>query len=268
MRWTLSVPTASLPLRMATALCCALLSLSTSAAQEAAGEQTDNALRLEVIDPYAELRTGPGRGYPVFYAVEQGETVEILTQRPGWYEVRVAAGRTGWTSTGELSRTMQATGVPADLPSVSFGDYLRRSWEVGLQAGRFTSGELDGADTFSATAGYKLFSWLDLELELGKFYDDDVRGSYYGLNAKIEPFSESRLSPFLAVGAGTMDVDSQPKLVPLSIDSSDYTNYSLGANYYLGRNFVVQGGYRWFVVDTDIDTERLGAWSIGFNAFF
>jgi hypothetical protein len=250
--------------------CFALFSLLAplAAAAPSSSAQDVEATKLVVIDPYAELRTGPGSGYPVFYAVEQGETIEILTQRPGWYEVQAAAGRTGWTSTAELGRTMQASGVPADLPSTGFGDYLQRSWEVGLEAGRFTSGELDGADTFSATAGYKLFSWLDLELELGKFFGTDVRGRYYGLNALLEPFSESRLSPFLSLGAGSMDIDSQPKLAPLSIDSSDYQSYSLGSNYYLGRNFVVQGSYRWFRVDTDAGTERLGAWSIGFNAFF
>lgn len=265
MTWTLATRQLLQVLcKSAAALLCCTALLPASADQIS----TSSAATLEVIDPYAELRTGPGRGYPVFYAVEQGETVEILAERPGWYEVRAANGRTGWTSTAELSRTMQATGVPADLPSVSFGDYLERSWEIGLEAGRFTSGELDGADTFSGTAGYKLFSWLDLELELGKFYKDDVRGSFYGLHAVIEPFSESRFSPFLALGGGTMDVDSQPKLLPLSIDSSDYGSYSLGANFYLGRNFVIQGSYRRFEVDTDIDTERLGAWSIGFNAFF
>jgi hypothetical protein len=237
-------------------------------AAEAADKNTDTALQLEVIDPYAELRTGPGRGYPVSYAVEQGETIELLTQRPGWYQVRAATGRTGWTSTAELSRTMQASGVPADLPSVSFGDYLRRSWQLGMQAGRFTSGDLDGADTFSATAGYKVFGWLELGLELGKFFGNEVRGEFYGFNGLVEPFSESRLSPFLALGVGKMNLDSQPKLVPLEIDSSDYRTYSIGTHYYLGRNFVIQGSYRRFVVDTDVDTERLGAWSLGFNAFF
>lgn len=251
--------------------CFALFSLLLpTAAAEPSGsaERASPALRLIVIDPYAELRTGPGSGYPVFYAVEQGESVDILAQRPGWYELRTQAGRIGWTSTAELARTMQASGVPADLPTVSFGDYLRRSWELGMEAGRFTSGELDGADMFSATAGYKLFSWLDLELELGKILGSEVRGRHYGLNAVIEPFSESALSPFLSLGTGRMDVDSQPKLVPLSIDTSNYQSYSLGSNYYLGRNFVVQGRYRWFRVDTDAGTERLGAWSIGFDAFF
>lgn len=231
-------------------------------------KQNEVAMRLTVIDPYAEVRTGPGRGYPVFYAIEQGETIDVITRRPGWYEIRAARGYTGWTSTTELSRTMQASGAPADLPTVSYGDYLKQTWRAGIKSGGFTSGEFDGADTFSATAGYKFYSWLGVELELGKVYGNDIRGTYYGANAFVEPFSQWRLSPFLSFGAGSMDIDSQPKLVPLNIDSSSYETYSVGSNYYLGRNFVVQGSYRWYMVDTDFDTERLESWNIGFSAFF
>lgn len=266
-----------------TSVCCAALAVDASAqgrAVEAApkpgtlpaapANSNDDkpVMRLTVIDPYAEIRTGPGRGYPVFYAVEQGEVIEVLTRRPGWYEVRAGSGQTGWTSTSELSRTMQASGAPADLPSVSYGDYLKRSWRVGFRSGEFTSGELDGADTFSVMGGYKLFSWLELEGELGKMYGNEIRGDYYAFNVLVEPFSQWRVSPFLSLGAGSMDIDSQPKLVPLEIDSSDFQTYSLGGNYYIGRNFVIQGAYRWYSVDTDLGTERMEAWNLGFSAFF
>ena len=53
---------------------------------------------LEVIDSYAELHTGPGKGYPVFYVVENTEWIEVLTRRPDWYEVRTEKGKVGWVS--------------------------------------------------------------------------------------------------------------------------------------------------------------------------
>lgn len=243
-----------------------LLSVQAQESGDAAAPPA--AMHLTVIDPYAEVRTGPGRGYPVFYAVEQGETIDVITRRPGWYEIKTADGKRGWTSTAELSRTMQASGEPADLPSVSYGDYLQRSWRAGLRAGRFSDGELNGSDTFSATAGYKVFSWLGAEVELGKIFGSDVRGRYYGLNVLVEPMSRWRLSPFVAIGLGSMNIDSQPKLVPLNIDQSDFSTYSAGVHYYLGRNFLIQGVYRWYDVDTDSKTERLQAWNIGFSAFF
>ena len=38
-------------------------------------------LSVSVADPYLELRTGPGRGFPVVQVVERGETVEVETRR-------------------------------------------------------------------------------------------------------------------------------------------------------------------------------------------
>ena len=32
-----------------------------------------------VNDPYIELHTGPGRGYPIFHVTERGERIIILT---------------------------------------------------------------------------------------------------------------------------------------------------------------------------------------------
>jgi hypothetical protein len=234
----------------------------------AQGNNGSPVMRLTVIDPYAEVRTGPGRGYPVFYAIEQGETIEVITRRPGWFEVRASSGQTGWTSTAELSRTMQASGEPADLPTVSYGDYLSRSWRAGLKTGQFIKGELDGADMFSATAGYRLLSWLGAEIELGKFFRNDARGRFYGFNLAAEPFTRWRVSPFVTYGIGDLNVDEQPIVLPLNIDKSSYDTYSAGVNYYIGRNFLVKGVYRWYTVDTDINTERVEAWNIGFNAFF
>jgi uncharacterized protein YgiM (DUF1202 family) len=35
-------------------------------------------LQLFVTEPYLELHTGPGRGYPVQQVVERGESVRVL----------------------------------------------------------------------------------------------------------------------------------------------------------------------------------------------
>ena len=48
------------------------LDLFGSGSQSASGP-----VYLEVAEPYIEMHTGPGRGYPVFNVVEQGETIEI-----------------------------------------------------------------------------------------------------------------------------------------------------------------------------------------------
>lgn len=245
------------------------LSLGVLASVQAiANNDGREPLWLEVIDPYVEMHSGPGRGYPIFYVIEQGEKVDVITRRPGWYEVRAQNGKTGWTTAAQISRTIQTTGEPADLPSVSYGDYLKNRWRVGFNTGQFSAGELQSSELFSLTAGYRPLSWVGAEIEGGKIFGTDIKGEFYGLNVVIEPFSEWKISPVLLLGRGVMKVDSQPKLTPLEIEDSDFNHYGLGFNYYLGRNFLLKGEYRSYSVSTDDNNVSLEAWTLGFNTFF
>lgn len=225
-------------------------------------------LQLEVIDPYIELHTGPGIGYPIFYTIEQGESITVLTRRTGWYEVKSENSRVGWARAAQVARTLLPTGTPVELPSVSYGDYLTNSWLVGFNVGQFSSGELEGADTFSFSVGYRPLEWLGLEIDNGEFYDSQVKGNFYSFNFLVEPFSEWQLSPVLTLGSGQLEIESQPELTPLSTGKEGFNRYGLGANYYIGRNFVIHAGFQNFVISTTNDDERINRWNIGFNAFF
>lgn len=250
-------------------LLCAISTVNAYADSSASVKTADKkAVVLEVIDSFAEMHTGPAKGYPVFYVVEQGEKIQVLTRRPDWYEVQTQRGKVGWVSAASIARTLQDTGEPADLPSVGFGDYLANRWRVGMAAGQFTGGELKGADTFNASLGYRPLTWLGAELEAGKFFGSDVRGTMFGVNLVLEPFSDWRWSPALVVGTGRLSVDAQPKLVPLSIDEEDHTQLGLRLNYYLGRNFVVRGEYRQLSISTATNNEESELWSFGFSTFF
>ncbi len=229
---------------------------------------SDDLLELEVIDPYIELQSGPAVGYPIFYTIEQGETIIVLTRRAGWYELQAENGRTGWARASQVARTLLPTGEPVDLPSVSYGDYLINSWRVGFNMGQFSDGELSGSDTFSYSIGYRPLSWAGIEAEFGKFYDTEIRGNYQSLNLLIEPLSEWKLSPVLHLGGGTFKMESQPELTPLDLDNSSFKTYGLSVNYYIGRNFVIHSGFQNYTLSTHTDDERLKRWNIGFNAFF
>ena len=88
------------------------------------GNAESDSVILEVTEPYIDMHTGPGRGYPVFNVIEQGDTIEILKRRTNWYKVKSQDGKTGWSKASQLVRTLEPTGIPADLPEVTHGDYL------------------------------------------------------------------------------------------------------------------------------------------------
>lgn len=223
-------------------------------------------LTLEVIDPFIEVRSGPGRGYPVFYVIEQGEKINVIVRRDGWYEIAAENGKNGWVNPSQLSRTLQSTGEPADLPSVSYGDYLANKWRVGFSAGKFVSG--DNSDVFAATLSYRFNTWFGLEGEGGRFYNATDRGSYYAANILVEPFSQWQFSPEFLLGSGKRQSSTQPELPKEDDKNLSFIHYGIGLNYYLGRNFVVRTDYRWSAVSEDNDTVTLESWKLGFNTFF
>ena len=218
---------------------------------------------LEVADPYIEMHTGPGRGYPVFNVIERGESVEILTHKTNWYKVRSMDGKTGWTKAAQLAHTLKPTGEPVDLPEVNHGDYLKSSWRVG-----FTGGQFEGADSFSILAGYRPLSRLGVELEWGKIFGNSVTSDIYGINILFEPMPEWIATPFITAGAGRISFDSRQKVVVEDIDTTDYISAGAGVNYYIGRNFVLRGEYRRYSLSNDDDTVGLNSWRLGFSTFF
>ncbi len=220
---------------------------------------------LEVIDAYADVHSGPGRGYPVFYTIEQGEKIEVLTRRPGWYEIRSANGKVGWTTAAQISRTIQSTGEPADLPSVGYGDYIKNSWVTGFSTGIISDSRLDGYDLYTINAGYRLLSWLAGDLEFGRAFGPEASAEMYGFNILLEPFSDWKFSPFLSLGNGELSIGSQPQVLLNKVNST-YNTYGIGASYYLGRNFVLKAEYRQYDISTNSETAE--AWKIGFNTFF
>ncbi len=227
------------------------------------GIGTADTVVLEVAEPYIEMHTGPGRGYPVFNVVEQGETIEILKHKASWYKIRSPDNKTGWTNASQLAHTLKPTGIPVDLPEINHGDYLKSSWRIG-----FTGGQIEGANTFSITAGYRPLSWLGTELEWGKIFDNSVTSDFYGVNLLMEPKTNWLVTPYVTIGAGQFSFNSRQKVVVEDAGTADYLSAGIGANYYIGRNFVMRGEYRWYSVSTDDDRVGLNSWRIGLNIFF
>ena len=60
-----------------------------------------------VADPYLEMHTGPGRGFPKFHVVDRGETVEVMKRRTDWFLVRDGDGTEGWVDRAQLELTLK-----------------------------------------------------------------------------------------------------------------------------------------------------------------
>lgn len=223
-----------------------------------------SALTVTVDTAYIDMHAGPGRGYPVFYALERGEQATLLKHRTGWVKVDTRRGGEGWIRASDLAHTLTPEGRVPVLPSARRDDYLKRRWEFGVGIGDFA-----GADALSASVGYRMIPHLAAELRLsrntGAFSDSQL----YGLRLLHQPFPAWRVSPYLALGGGEARIRPHGILVQGEDRNNNYLEAGLGAYVYLSQRFFMRAEYRNQLILTRRDSnEEVNEWVLGFNVFF
>jgi hypothetical protein len=191
--------------------------------------------RVLVADPYLELHTGPGRGYPIFDIAERGERVEILKRHTDWFKVRTERGKEGWVSRPQMEATLTEAGEKKTFRDVLFDDYLARRMEFG-----FAFGTLRHDPLLSAYAGYRMHENFVAELTIAQSAGDFSTTSLYYVSLVSQPFPDSRWSPFFALGAGRFTNTPKATLVSAIQTKGGLANASIGLRYYVTRQFFLR----------------------------
>ena len=228
-------------------------------------------VELKVIDTYLELHSGPGRGYPIFHVIEQGQTVKVHTRRTNWFFVSDRRNRQGWVKQEGLARTLAPTGLPAALPDTQHGDFLAQQGRIG-----FAIGLQEKAETATVMAGFRLLSWAGIEIEYGELFGEKIEGNYYGGSVIIEPFqmldtiADWSFTPFISKGLGQQTWGNKQigKVGTTDTLKNEYEFTGIGVNYYIGYSFVVRGEYRKMILYGQNNDISVGAWRLGFSSFF
>lgn len=242
--------------------------LLIAAVTSSRAQADENYLSVEIADPYIELHTGAGRGYPIFYIAERGEHIEILKQRTDWIKVRLRAGtareKEGWVSIEQMARTLTADGQPLNIAYPDFDAYKKRRWEMGLMYGSY-----EGADSVGVYGAYHFTPNISAELEASQYFGSYSNGKIGTFSFVHQPFPEWRLSPFLTLGIGRVYIEPKATLVETTDRDNDVVDAGIGVHYYFTRRFLLRAQYKNYVVLTDTETnQNAEEWKIGFSAFF
>ncbi len=221
-------------------------------------------LQLFVAQPYLELHTGPGRGYPVFHVVPRDGSVDVLFRRTDWFKVRTERGVEGWASQQDMLRMVLADGSPFRFSVGDRAGFGAHRYEAGLFAGAY-----GGANYVSGYASLSFNSQLALEAALGQFLGRFSNGvtADVGLTHVIVP--EARWSPFLTLGVGEVHVEPKATLVQAANRTEQTAYVGGGVRYYLTRRFFVRGEYKAHYVFTKRNqNQEADEWKLGFAFFY
>lgn len=217
-----------------------------------------------VVEPYIEMRTQPGRGYPIFYIAERGEVVELLKRRTDWIKVRNARGVEGWVHVDEIGRTIDSMGEPLNLKSPDLESFSNRTWEFGVMLGDY-----DGTDAVTAYAGWHFTRNLSLELAATENFGNFSDGRMITGSIVHQMFPDKRYSPFLTLGAGVRETNPRSSLVSTEDRTDNTASVGAGMRIHLTRRLILRLQYKHYVILTDRDDdEEVDEWKIGISAFY
>ncbi len=224
----------------------------------------DEPERLIIADPYIELRTGPGRGFPIFHVAAKEERIEILLRHTDWYKVRTESGKEGWVNRLQLETTLTESGGRKTFRDILVDDYLRRRLELGAAWGRFKAEPM-----LKIWTAYRLSDTLSVEGTVGQVQGVFSGTDFWHVNLNVEPWSDKRLSPFFGIGFGRFKNSPNRSLVGAIDTNAKLANGAIGLRYYLTDRFVARVDYSIYTAYvSDRTTEEYRAATAGIAFFF
>jgi Bacterial SH3 domain len=230
----------------------------------APGYAADDYQTVTVADPYLEMRTGPGRGYPIFNVVDRGDSVDVLKQRTEWYQVRTENGKEGWVAREQMELTLKPDGSQVSFDEAGLEDFTNAKWEGGLLAGDF-----GGANIISLYGSYSVNPNISLEMWGSQILGNFSNGWMGSINVVHEAFPEWRFSPFFTLGAGVIHTEPKSTIIQGQDRTDQIGHVGGGFRIYATRRFLLRAEYKSYVVFTSRDeNEEVEEWKVGFAFFF
>jgi hypothetical protein len=217
-----------------------------------------------IADPFIDMHTGPGIGYPITHVVERGDEIGVIKRRTDWFLVRGPRGKEGWASKEQMELTLQPSGQSVEIPDVTLGAYREHRWELGMMAGDF-----GGATAYTAYGAYGFSKHLAVELNASQILGDFSDGWSAAINLTHTFVPEWRVSPFFSLGTGIIQIEPKSALAQTEDRSDQVAIVGAGLKGYLSRRFLLRLEYKGYVVlSSRNENEDVDEWKAGFAIFF
>lgn len=220
--------------------------------------------RVTVVDPFVELHSGAGRGYPVLEIVEHGTEVDVLERRTTWYRLRTKRGSEGWASRDQMLRTLTPEGETFREDVATEEDFRDHRYEMGAWLGDF-----EGSALMGLYGAWRYLPTMTAELSAQQAVGRAADSLVVDLSLAGHPFPTWKYAPYIAVGTGV--VQTQPSTVLVGANRREDQSLSVagGLETWVSRAFVLRLEYRHYVLLTSREEhENLDTWKAGLAVFF
>lgn len=220
--------------------------------------------RVTVVDPFVELHSGAGRGYPVLEVVEHGTEVEVIEQRTTWYRLRTKRGSEGWAAREQMLRTLTPAGEAFREEVSTLEDFQGHRWEMGTWLGDY-----EGSALMGLYGAWRFVPTLTAELSAQQAVGRAADSLVVDVSLAGHPFPAWRYAPYVAVGTGLVQTEPSTVLVGANSREDQTLSVAGGLQAWVSRAFVLRLEYRHYVLLTSREeNENLDTWKAGLAVFF
>ncbi|MCP4390144.1 MAG: SH3 domain-containing protein [Gammaproteobacteria bacterium] len=223
--------------------------------------------RVTIADPFIELHTGPGQGYPIFYVIDRGIEVRVLRRKTDWFKIVTDDGKSGWASRVQMRQTLLPSGEQFKIVELDLEDFTQRSWVLGV-----TGGEFESAPVFTLFTAYSFNDNLAVELHFGQSVGRKSSARFLKANTVMQPLPDLKYSPYMTLGLGRIEVSPSSTLIATRDDRNDFAQFGLGLQRYISRSFLFRLEFNEYIIfsanSTRNDNEEVNEWKFGFAVFF
>ncbi|MFQ5643005.1 MAG: outer membrane beta-barrel protein [Thiogranum sp.] len=221
-------------------------------------------IEVQVADPYIELHSGAGEGYPIFHVEEKDAWIKILKRKTDWFKVRTLSGKEGWVAREQLERTLTPAGEHMDITDATRKEFAFHRWEMGAMGGEFKSGEV-----MTVYGGFFFMPNLSAEVSVSKIFFDFSDTDMADASLLVHPYPSWRFSPFFSIGTGVIRNDPKSTLVEDKDQTDQLAHVGAGVRVYLARRFIFRAQYKHYVIfQSKDDNQEINEWKAGFAVFF
>lgn len=224
---------------------------------------------LTVSAAFVELRSGPGRGYPVIHTLRRGDTLQISARKTAWLQVTAASGAIrGWLHRQQLVALSQDN-LPVTIDGTGVDAYARRRWEIGLLQGQADSRYSDGSPLLAVYGSYFFTPGLSAEWQLMQILGEYSESLSTQLNLSHQLAPDWPLAPFFSLGYGRMQISPKTTLGDNQRETHDALNWSLGLRYHLQQRFFLRADVSQYLLLVPRDNiDKVRTWKLGAGIFF
>ena len=230
----------------------------------AGAEGNDDYQTVTIADPFIEMHTGPGRGYPIFHIVEKGQTIVLIKKKTQWYKIESPRGKLGWVHEDQMERTLTPEGELYETQKPDRMGFVNRDFEAGVLAGDF-----QGANVLTLYAGWNWTANIATELSISQALGNVSDIQFANVSIMHQPFPEWIISPYVKIGTGVIVTKPRATLVFPEDREDEMLSAGFGFRAYISRQFFLRAEYNSYTILTSRnDNDQVREWKLGFSVYF